>query len=119
MLAKMEAALQQPILDEREKSRTPSPKETRRVKRTNSEEEESEDDARYVLKLPFGENDLYGHKHCFFMFIGGNLQRKVVKRKTRQVRTVKIGKSPRKRRRNVAEVPQVPVLTKLPLLKAS
>ena len=48
MLAKMEAALQQPILEEREKSRTPSPKETRRVKRTNSEEEESEDESRYV-----------------------------------------------------------------------
>ena len=50
MLAKMEAALQQPILEEREKSRTPSPKETRRVKRTNSEEDESEDERRKSAK---------------------------------------------------------------------
>ena len=50
---------------------------------------------------------------------GGNLQRKVVRKKTLQVLTVKIEKRPRKRRKNVAEVPQVQVLTKLPPPKAS
>ena len=46
VLGKMETALQQPILvEEKSRTRSPSPKETRRVKRASSEDE-SEDDSR-------------------------------------------------------------------------
>ena len=48
VLGKMESALQQPIFDEEpSRTRSPSPKETRRVKRASSEDNES-DNSRYV-----------------------------------------------------------------------
>ena len=52
VLGKMETALQQPIFEEEPPSRirSPSPKETRRVKRASSEDHES-DNSRYVYEF--------------------------------------------------------------------
>ena len=52
VLGKMETALQQPIFEEEPPSRirSPSPKETRRVKRASSEDHES-DNSRFVYEF--------------------------------------------------------------------